>query len=127
MIKIKMKNKKENHVLLKCGPTEPSFLQPSSKSRSKEQAASAREGKRQKGRSAGCVVNFYWGLWVKSWVTCNVCSTSRARLENVDILCGKERQLVVEIMVVSRLGNEMVDISMVRYDNVDTLWRWVRM
>ena len=44
-------NKKENHVLLKCGLTEPSFLRPSSKSRSKEQAASAREGKRQKGRS----------------------------------------------------------------------------
>ena len=44
-------NKNENHVLLKYGLTEPSFLRPSSKSRSKEQAASAREGKRQKGRS----------------------------------------------------------------------------
>ena len=88
-----------------------------------------RRQEREKGKkaAAGCVVNFYWGLWVKSWVTCNVCSTSRARLENVDILCGKERQLVVEIMVVSRLGNEMVDISMDRCENVDTLWRRVRM
>ena len=70
----------------------------------------------------GCVVNFYWGLWVKSWVTCNVCSTSRARLENVDVLWQRKTSGGGKIGYIKDLEMKMVDISIVRYENVDTLW-----
>ena len=72
--------------------------------------------------AAGCMVNFYWGLWVKSQVTCNVCSTSRARLENVDVLWQRKTSGGGKIGYIKDLEMKMVDISIVRYENVDTLW-----
>ena len=95
MIKIKRKNKNENHVLLKYGLTEPSFLRPSSKSRSKEQAASAREGKRQKGRSGlrGKLLLGALGQ-VLGHMQCLFHIKSSARKCGC-IMHGKERQLVI--------------------------------